>query len=119
MSTQKGLRGMVNQTTQGISAQRVLVTALVIISLFLVSGTSARYLDDECPGVMGNRDLYEKVVRVCDDCSNIFRMNDMGTRCRKDCFYNVDFLWCVYATERHGDVDQLNRWMSILRAGRK
>nr|ANQ38670.1 MIH/VIH1 preproprotein [Chorismus antarcticus] len=110
---------MVTRTVQDFSIQRVLVAAVLVVSLILVSGTSARYLDDECPGVMGNRDLYEKVVRVCDDCSNIFRMNDVGSRCKKDCFYNEDFLWCVYATERHGEVDQLNRWMSILKAGRK
>ncbi|KAK7014125.1 hypothetical protein SK128_028369, partial [Halocaridina rubra] len=98
---------------------RVLFLALVAACIVLGRGTSARYLDDECPGVMGNRDLYEKVVRICDDCSNIFRMNDVGSRCRENCFYNVDFLWCVYATERHGEIDQLNRWMSILKAGRK
>nr|ARN17964.1 MIH/VIH precursor [Caridion steveni] len=110
---------MVTLAFPDFSFQRVVLAALLVTSVFLVTGTTARYIDDECPGVMGNRDLYEKVVRVCDDCSNIFRMNDVGTRCRKDCFYNVDFLWCVYATERHGDVEQLNRWMSILRAGRK
>nr|ACS35348.1 vitellogenesis-inhibiting hormone [Rimicaris kairei] len=113
---------MVGQVNHDISVQRVLRLAALVISLLLITGTSARNLydlDTECPGVMGNRDLYEKVVRVCDDCSNIFRENDVGTRCRKECFFNVDFLWCVYATERHGDVEQLNRWMSILRAGRK
>nr|QOI58508.1 gonad-inhibiting hormone precursor [Lysmata vittata] len=110
---------MVFSTTPNFSVQRAVATAILIVSLLLVSGTSARYLDDECPGVMGNRDLYEKVARVCDDCSNIFRKNDVGARCRKDCFYNEDFLWCVYATERYDDVEQLNRWMSILKAGRK
>nr|QOI58734.1 gonad-inhibiting hormone precursor [Lysmata vittata] len=100
------------------SLTSVLVT-LAVFGLLVADETSARFLDDECKGVMGNRDLYEKVVRICDDCDNIFRLNNIGHKCRKNCFYNMDFLWCVYATERREELDQLNRSMSILRAGRK
>lgn len=36
---------------------------------------------------------------------------------RKNCFMNIDFLWCVYASERHEEKDDLTRYVSILRAG--
>nr|ANQ38671.1 MIH/VIH2 preproprotein [Chorismus antarcticus] len=110
---------MVDQ--QGLSLKRFLYVA-VMVALFglqFVDQTSARFLDDECRGVMGNRDLYEKVARVCDDCVNIFRNSNVGPKCRTNCFYNEDFLWCVIATQRKNDLDQMNRSMSILRAGRK
>ncbi|XP_042887192.1 molt-inhibiting hormone-like isoform X2 [Penaeus japonicus] len=91
----------------------------VVLSGLLSSPASARFIDDECVGAMGNRNIYDKVARVCDDCSNIFRLPNVGESCRKNCFYNEDFLWCVMASERHAEVEQFNRWISILKAGRK
>ncbi|XP_071548133.1 gonad-inhibiting hormone-like [Panulirus ornatus] len=112
---------MVSQAALGLSAQRVrvLVVAAVVLGGFVAQETSARFIDHECVGAMGNRDIYEKVVWVCDDCANIFRNNNVGESCKKNCFYNMDFQWCVYATERHGDMEHFKRWVSILSAGRK
>ncbi|XP_068232488.1 molt-inhibiting hormone-like [Palaemon carinicauda] len=92
---------------------------MAVFGMLLVDQTSARYLDDECRGVMGNRDLYEYIVRICDDCENIFRKNSIGAKCRKNCFYNLDFMWCVHATERTDEIEHLNRAMSVIRVGRK
>ncbi|XP_047482810.1 molt-inhibiting hormone-like [Penaeus chinensis] len=99
------------------ACQVALVAA--VLSGLLSSPASARFIDDECVGAMGNRNIYEKVARVCDDCSNIFRLPNVGESCRRNCFYNEDFLWCIMASERHAEVEQFNRWISILKAGRK
>lgn len=99
-------------------ACQVALVAAVLYGL-LTAPASARFIDDECVGAMGNRNIYEKVARVCDDCSNIFRLPNVGESCRRNCFYNEDFLWCIMASERHAEVEQFNRWISILKAGRK
>nr|AAK58133.2 prepro-gonad-inhibiting hormone [Nephrops norvegicus]QBX89053.1 molt inhibiting hormone [Nephrops norvegicus] len=112
---------MVTRVASGFSVQRVWLLLVIVVVLCgsVTQQASAWFTNDECPGVMGNRDLYEKVAWVCNDCANIFRINDVGVKCKKDCFHNMDFLWCVYATERHGEIDQFRKWISILRAGRK
>ncbi|KAK7008550.1 hypothetical protein SK128_016279 [Halocaridina rubra] len=80
---------------------------------------SALYLDDECKGVMGNRDLYEYLAKVCDDCANVYRSHELGQKCRQECFFNKDFVQCALSIERRAEMENLNRAMSIIRAGRK
>lgn len=38
--------------------------------------------EEECRDIAGNRDLFEEVARVCNDCQNIFRSSKIGDACR-------------------------------------
>nr|XP_045589407.1 molt-inhibiting hormone-like [Procambarus clarkii] len=110
---------MTPQVSSFISLQGVWVMVWMVALLGTAHQAKGLFVDDECAGVAGNRDIYQKVLWVCQDCSNIFRNHDVEVKCRKDCFYNSDFLWCVYASERHQDLEQFKRWISILRGARK
>nr|P55321.1 RecName: Full=Molt-inhibiting hormone; Short=MIH; Flags: Precursor [Callinectes sapidus]AAA69029.1 molt-inhibiting hormone precursor [Callinectes sapidus] len=103
------------------SCQRTRLLAVVLLAALWSSSlqqAAARVINDDCPNLIGNRDLYKKVEWICDDCANIYRSTGMASLCRKDCFFNEDFLWCVRATERSEDLAQLKQWVTILGAGR-
>lgn len=55
---------------------------VAIVGSVLVEQSSARFSFEECPGMMGNRDVYDKVEQVCDDCYNIFRNEELAVNCR-------------------------------------
>lgn len=72
-----------NFATTVVLQRLVLLTVVAAVAVsFLSQQVSGMFIDEDCPGMMGNRDIYEKVVWVCDDCANIFRNNDVGQRCR-------------------------------------
>nr|QIJ58485.1 Molt-inhibiting hormone [Chaceon quinquedens] len=112
---------MMSRANSRFSCQRTWLLSVVVLAAlwsFSVQRAAARVISDDCPNLIGNRDLYKKVEWICEDCSNIFRNTGMTSLCRKNCFFNEDFLWCVYATERSEEMTQLKRWVSILGAGR-
>ncbi|KAG7161887.1 Gonad-inhibiting hormone-like [Homarus americanus] len=73
------------------------------------------YKSDTC-GVVAIRQLQDQAK---DKIPRAFPVINQDIPTLKDCFHTMDFLWCVYATERHGEIDQFRKWVSILRAGRK
>ncbi|ROT81029.1 molt-inhibiting hormone [Penaeus vannamei] len=92
-----------------------IVLVMVGISLFFDTA-SALFMDGSCRGLMGNRDIYKKVVRVCEDCTNIFRLPGLDGLCRNRCFYNEWFLVCLKAANREGEIENFRVWVSILSA---
>nr|P83636.2 RecName: Full=Molt-inhibiting hormone; Short=MIH; Flags: Precursor [Faxonius limosus] len=106
---------MVNQVAQCFTVRRVW---LVVVVGLLVHQTTARYVFEECPGVMGNRALHGKVTRVCEDCYNVFRDTDVLAGCRKGCFSSEMFKLCLLAMERVEEFPDFKRWIGILNAGR-
>nr|XP_027236903.1 molt-inhibiting hormone-like [Penaeus vannamei] len=101
------------------SLQRIwlaLVIAVVGASIFFDSA-SASFIDGSCRGVMGNREIYKKVVRVCEDCTNIFRLPGLDVMCRDRCFHNEWFLLCLNAANREDEIENFKVWISILSAG--
>ncbi|XP_042887189.1 molt-inhibiting hormone-like [Penaeus japonicus] len=80
--------------------------------------SSASILDSNCRGAMGNRDIYTKVERVCEDCTNLYRLPQLDGLCRNRCFNNQWFLLCLKATERQDELENFRLWISILNAGR-
>lgn len=74
-----------------------IVIVVVGTSLFFDT-TSASFIDGTCRGVMGNRDIYKKVVRVCEDCTNIFRLPGLDGMCRYPC---TSFLRIYVYLDRH------------------
>ncbi|XP_047482684.1 molt-inhibiting hormone [Penaeus indicus] len=93
-----------------------IVIVVVGTSLFFDTA-SASFIDGTCRGVMGNRDIYKKVVRVCEDCTNIFRLPGLDGMCRDRCFYNEWFLICLKAANREDEIEKFKVWISILNAG--
>nr|O61389.1 RecName: Full=Molt-inhibiting hormone; Short=MIH; Flags: Precursor [Metacarcinus magister]AAC38984.1 molt-inhibiting hormone precursor [Metacarcinus magister] len=113
---------MMSRTESRYSSQRTWLLSMVVLAALWsisVQRATARVINDDCPNLIGNRDLYKRVEWICEDCSNIFRNTGMATLCRKNCFFNEDFLWCVYATERTEEMSQLRQWVGILGAGRE
>nr|BAB69829.2 neuropeptide Pem-SGP-C1 precursor [Penaeus monodon] len=78
--------------------------------------TSASLTDGTCRGRMGNREIYKKVDRVCEDCANIFRLPGLEGLCRDRCFYNEWFLLCLKAANREDEIENFRVWVSILNA---
>ncbi|XP_063887690.1 molt-inhibiting hormone-like [Scylla paramamosain] len=110
---------MMSCANSKFSYQRMWLLAVVVMAALWslsVQRTAARMIDDECPNLIGNRDLYEKVDWICEDCANIFRKIRMGYRCRRNCFYNEEFTWCISATENTEHKKELMQWVAILRA---
>ncbi|XP_050699639.1 molt-inhibiting hormone-like [Eriocheir sinensis] len=108
---------MVSRAQSRFSSQRTWLVAAVVLAVlcsFGVQRAAAGIINAECPNMIGNRDIYKKVDWICEDCANIFRIDGLGMLCRKNCFRNIDFLWCVYASERHAQKDDLTRYVSIL-----
>ncbi|XP_071548134.1 molt-inhibiting hormone-like [Panulirus ornatus] len=116
----KAPQATVPQMVPSFSLQRVWLLLLVaLVGSFLVEQSSARYVFNECPGIIGNRDLYSKVERVCRDCYNLFRDDMLEVSCRKDCFVSRKFGFCLVALFRSHEHKDFHRWISILNAGRK
>nr|AFH36334.1 molt-inhibiting hormone [Scylla paramamosain] len=112
---------MMSRANSRFSRQRTWLLAVVLLAALWSSSlqqAAARVINDDCPNLIGNRDLYKKVEWICDDCANIYRITGMASLCRKDCFFNEDFLWCVSAIERSEEMTQLKQWVRILGAGR-
>nr|O76534.1 RecName: Full=Probable molt-inhibiting hormone; AltName: Full=MEE-MIH; Flags: Precursor [Metapenaeus ensis]AAC27452.1 putative eyestalk molt-inhibiting hormone [Metapenaeus ensis] len=90
---------------------------MVVVGALLLDTASASYIENTCRGVMGNRDIYKKVVRVCEDCTNIFRLPGLDGMCRDRCFNNEWFLVCLKAANRDDELDKFKVWISILNPG--
>nr|P83220.1 RecName: Full=Probable molt-inhibiting hormone; Short=MIH [Jasus lalandii] len=70
----------------------------------------------DCPGMMGQRYLYEQVEQVCDDCYNLYREEKIAVNCRENCFLNSWFTVCLQATMREHETPRFDIWRSILKA---
>ncbi|XP_042887188.1 molt-inhibiting hormone-like [Penaeus japonicus] len=81
--------------------------------------SSANILYSSCRGVMGNRDIYSKVERVCNDCTNLYRLPQLDGLCRNRCFNNQWFLLCLNSAKREDELNNFRLWISILNAGRE
>nr|XP_027237874.1 molt-inhibiting hormone-like [Penaeus vannamei] len=93
--------------------------AIVIVlyaTSFFFGTASASLMGGTCPGRMGNREMYTKVDRVCEDCANIFRLPVLEGLCRDRCFYNEWFLLCLKAANREDEIENFRVWISILNA---
>nr|AUN35183.1 MIH-VIH family peptide 1 [Metopograpsus thukuhar] len=111
---------MMSRTEFRFASQKTWLVTVVVLAVLWSIGvqrTAAGLINDECPNVIGNRDIYKKVDWICEDCANIFRTSGLANLCRSNCFRNMDFLWCVYASERQAEKDELTRYVSILSAG--
>ncbi|KAF2348798.1 Arthropod neurohormone/Alpha-latrotoxin associated low molecular weight protein, partial [Trinorchestia longiramus] len=71
--------------------------------------------EQDCRDIAGNRDLYDDVARVCSDCQNVFRNSNIGTTCRKNCFYNTDFKLCVEALQLSSELPELMRKIHVIK----
>nr|AWK57526.1 molt-inhibiting hormone-like 1 [Cherax quadricarinatus] len=69
---------MGNQKSECFYARRVWL--LVLIAL-VVQQSTARFIEDDCPGVVGNRNVHSMVMRVCEDCYNVFRHPEVAVGC--------------------------------------
>ncbi|XP_047483717.1 crustacean hyperglycemic hormones-like [Penaeus chinensis] len=49
---------------------------------------------NSCTGVY-DRELIARLDRVCEDCYNLYRDVEVAVGCRKGCFHNEVFLYCV------------------------
>ncbi|XP_063591958.1 crustacean hyperglycemic hormone-like [Penaeus indicus] len=47
-----------------------------------------------CTGVY-DRELLVRLDRVCEDCYNLYRDVGVAAECRRNCFHNEVFLYCV------------------------
>lgn len=50
--------------------------------------------DRSCKGIY-DRSLFSKLEHVCDDCFNLYRSSHVASGCRRDCFDNDMFEYCV------------------------
>nr|ABL09571.1 hyperglycemic hormone PO preproprotein [Gecarcoidea natalis] len=50
--------------------------------------------DRSCKGVY-DRSLFNKLEHVCDDCYNLYRTSFVYSSCRRECFDNEMFNYCV------------------------
>nr|AAL33882.1 gonad-inhibiting hormone [Metapenaeus ensis] len=91
--------------------------AVMVWASLLVDESSAFSIDYTCTGAMGNRDIYNKVSRVCDDCANIYRLPGLDGMCRNRCFNNFWFMICLRAAKREDEIDKFRVWISILNPG--
>ncbi|XP_071548136.1 molt-inhibiting hormone-like [Panulirus ornatus] len=107
------------RTVPGFSLQKVqLILLVVLLGCIMMGQCSARFSFNECPGIFGNRDAYDKVEQVCDDCYNLFRDEELSGKCRANCFLNNYFFVCLFAMERESELKDFSRRLSILNAGR-
>ncbi|XP_037793905.1 molt-inhibiting hormone-like [Penaeus monodon] len=99
-------------------AMRTLLAIVIVLfgtNLFF-DIASASLIEGTCRGRMGNREIYKKVDRVCEDCANIFRLPELEGLCRDRCFYNEWFLLCLKAANREDEIENFRVWISILNA---
>nr|AEM45616.1 moult inhibiting hormone XO preproprotein [Tuerkayana celeste] len=111
---------MMSRAESRFASQRTWLVAVAVLAVLWSIGVqraAGGIINDECPNLIGNRDIYRKVDWICEDCANIFRVDGLAALCRKNCFMNFDFLWCVSASERLAEKDELTRFVTILRAG--
>ncbi|XP_063596164.1 molt-inhibiting hormone-like [Penaeus indicus] len=99
-----------------LAMRACLAIMIVLFGTSLFDIASAGFTDDTCRGRMGNREIYKKVDRVCEDCTNIFRVPGLEGLCRDRCFYNEWFLLCLKAANREDEIDNFRVWISILNA---
>ncbi|XP_047482782.1 molt-inhibiting hormone-like [Penaeus chinensis] len=93
-----------------------LAIMIVLLGTNLFGIAPASPIHGTCRGRMGNRELYKKVDRVCEDCANIFRVPGLEGLCRDQCFYNEWFLLCLKAANREDEINNFRVWISILNA---
>lgn len=77
--------GMQQSASSGGALQRTWLAVVVVVAVLCSLGVqraAAGVIDDECPNVIGNRDIYRKVDWICEDCANIFRIDGLATLCR-------------------------------------
>ncbi|KAL7637774.1 UNVERIFIED_CONTAM: hypothetical protein RMT77_011386 [Armadillidium vulgare] len=72
-----------------------------------------------CLGVLGNRDLYDDVSRICSDCQNVFRDKNVESKCRSDCFSTSYFETCIMALDLAEKISDYKLHASILKEGKK
>ncbi|KAK3869402.1 hypothetical protein Pcinc_025293 [Petrolisthes cinctipes] len=83
------------------------------------AGDTWEISDGGCPGRIGNRRIYDEVIQVCSDCSNVFRDTRLFRKCRRNCFFNDEFIMCLRVTERVDELETFLGLISQLNAGRK
>jgi len=99
--------------------RKVLLAALVLVSLKMLTHVSARPRDEErtqnemgwgvglradkrsglydaaCEGEF-NPTLYNELDQVCQQCFYLFFDENLTHRCRSNCFHNIEYHECLY-----------------------
>ncbi|KAA0185225.1 hypothetical protein HAZT_HAZT011679 [Hyalella azteca] len=104
------------------SAAFLLVSAMVVLGDGVAALPLSVYSDwfmhdQECRDIAGNRDLYDEVARVCNDCQNLFRVSNIGPACRKNCFWNEEFKLCAEALQLSSELPELIRKIHVIKVG--
>nr|WLV89623.1 molting-inhibiting hormone [Gecarcinus lateralis] len=76
---------MMSRAESRFASQRTWLVAVVVLAVLWSIGVqraAAAVINDECPNVIGNRDIFKKVDWICEDCANIFRIDGLATLCR-------------------------------------
>nr|AUN35184.1 MIH-VIH family peptide 2 [Metopograpsus thukuhar] len=109
---------MMSRSESRFASQKSRLVAVAVMAVLWSIGVQWVAAGRECSNLNGNRDIFRVVDWICEDCHNIFRGRNLATLCRRNCFWNTDFLWCVNSTERHSQRDDLTRFVAILNARR-
>nr|ANQ38667.1 CHH preproprotein [Thysanoessa inermis] len=75
--------------------------------------TKRSIFDPSCKGFY-NREIFQKLNRVCDDCYNLYRDASVGVKCKSDCFGNPVFEQCLYDLLRQNEAEDFSKIIRTL-----